>query len=168
MEQNHNTISQWRHRLWQSLQTDDVARFRALLPDAHTVQNASRDIWKLREPPRKKPLLDVVASIRGYINDGQPAIRCLEWLLLTYHPSVYTTKDIQWLIRRNENKMQNEETPDTTRHGLRVINTALEELLITSGDGGGREVDGFDVGRGVSNMNDRLAETTVPEQQDAI
>lgn len=167
MTRNHNTTSQWRHRLWQSLLTDDVARFRALLPDAQTVQNASRDIWKPREPPRKKPLLDVVTSIRGYINGGQPTIRCLEWLLLTYHPTVYTTKDIQWLIRRNDNTMEHEETPDTTRRGLRAINTALEELRITS-EGGGRAGVGVGVGSGVSDKIDRIAEATGLEQHDAI
>ena len=122
----------WRMNLWKALETDDAEQFSLLFLDAQDVRRASRDIWKPREPARDKPLLDVVASVRDHINSGRPAIRCLRWLLETYPtPSVYSVRDIQYVINRNAYEMERDHAK---RDGYTEINTLLAEHLHAQDD----------------------------------
>ena len=112
--------------MWQALRGDDVDSCSALFPNAQRVTNASVDIWN-PENLRKigTPLLDVVASIRTHINNAQPAMQCLTWLLKNY-PEAYTTQDIQWVIHRNQRESQH----DVARQqGYSQINAVLNEAL---------------------------------------
>ena len=67
----------------------------------------------------------VVASIRPHINNGQPAMQCLTWLLNTY-PEVYTAQDIQWVINRNDGESQRY---PARQQGYSQINAVLNEAL---------------------------------------
>jgi len=117
----------WRMQVWKALKTDDAELFGLLFPDAQDVRRASRDMWKPREPARDKPLIDVVASVRNHINSRRPAIQCLRWLLAAHPtPSVYTARDISYVINRNAYEMERD---PTTRDGYTEINTLLAEHL---------------------------------------
>ena len=121
---NPNNMAQWRGQVWNALRTDNVTMFSSLFPDEQRVRDASYDIWAPREPPTNRPLLDVVASIRPHIHDGQPALRCLRWLMETY-PNVYDVADIQWVITRNEHAMENDVN---VQEGYQAINQCLSEF----------------------------------------
>ena len=121
---NQSIVTQWRGQVWNALRTDNVTTFSSLFPDAQRVRDASYDIWRPREPPTNRPLLDVVASIRPHINHGQPALHCLRWLMETY-PNVYTVEDIQWVITRNEQAMENNVNE---QEGYQAINQFLNEF----------------------------------------
>jgi len=122
----HQNITEWRINVWAALGDDNVASFSALFPNAQRVRDASVDIWN-PENHRKigTPLLDVVASIRPHINNAQPAMQCLTWLLNTY-PEVYTTQDIQWVINRNDGESQRY---PARQQGYSQIHAVLNEAL---------------------------------------
>ena len=123
----HHNITEWRIAVWNALKDDNVASFSALFPNAQCVRDASVDIWN-HENHRKigTPLLDVIASIRTHINNAQPAMKCLTWLLKTY-PKVYSQQDIQWVIERN---VKTVERDSTMQPGYSQINAVLNEALI--------------------------------------
>jgi len=112
----NNNITQWRGRVWDALKEDKVTDFATLFPNAQYVRDASQTIWAEHSNSIGTRLIDRVATIRYYINNGQPTLRCLTWLMETY-ADVYENQDIQYLIDLNECEM--------TKHVI-VVDTESE------------------------------------------
>ena len=91
------------HIVWAALRTDDVGMFSECFPDVGAVERASGDIWKPRQPPSEKELIEVLTSLRPHINGGKGALKCLTWLLETY-PRVYDTGVLKRLRERLESE----------------------------------------------------------------
>ena len=103
-----DTKGSWRHRVWTALYTDNERAFGECFPDAGMVKRASRDIWKPRQPPSERELIEVLTSLRPHINGGKGALKCLTWLLETY-PRVYDTGVLKRLRERVESEGGSEE-----------------------------------------------------------
>ena len=112
----NNNITQWRGRVWNALKEDKVTDFATLFPNAQYIRDASQTIWREDSKSKGTRLIDRVATIRHYINNGQPTLRCLMWLMETY-ADVYENQDIQYLIDLNECEM--------TKHVI-VVDTESE------------------------------------------
>lgn len=97
-------IKQWRGRVWDALRDDNVTEFSRLFPNAQYVKDASQNMWREDSRSQGTKLIDRVATIRDYINNGQPTLRCLTWLMETYADE-YNNQDIQYLIDLNECEM---------------------------------------------------------------
>ena len=111
-------LPQRRNQVWQALRTDNASAFQHLFPTQQTVHDAATQMWNPVHN-RVRPLIDVVASIRPHINDGQPALTCLQWLMAT-HGDAYSREDILWVIQRNE---------QSDMEGYAAINAVLQAYV---------------------------------------
>ena len=120
--QNSTNSGAWRDKVWKALRTDNVTQFSSLFPNEQSVKDAIYTIWKETNTYKlgKVHLIDVVASIRTYINNGRPALQCLTWLMETY-PNAYNAGQIQYMIDYNECEMTKHVIvvkPDSEYNGL--------------------------------------------------